>query len=310
MSRSRQTIERLGVVVFEPLKVLPDQGAPKMWPVESLDLMALVFGKLGPDQAALKGIVIKRVSELEEKKQPTPKPKPGQTWHTAAFFETSINVTTITVADLAKEWDVAHECGHAVATYGARAAYARLTAKFEEATKAAELQREAHAAYKAANEKHIQAAEAAKALQEEIEKADKAGSPTGPLGERLKKALSEMTACGEQATARKTVFDQREAVHKAAKAAHIQATADHKRVAGTTMTARVANFFAFVLKEKTGTGLSDYATQTWPDKPEEFYCEAYAAWITDPERLRKFSVALYAWFRDGNYRNDTQPTPS
>jgi len=64
---------------------------------------------------------------------------------------------------------------------------------------------------------------------------------------------------------------------------------------------RVRLFVDFVTSKKIEP-FTKYARENWPDKPEEFFAEAYSLWLTDPEYLKANAKALYYWFSNGSYR--------
>jgi len=47
---------------------------------------------------------------------------------------------------------------------------------------------------------------------------------------------------------------------------------------------------------------TNYAKENWPFNPDEFYAEAYALWLTDPEFLSTNYSDVYNFFQTGDYR--------
>jgi hypothetical protein len=229
--------------------------------------------------------------------------KPTQTWHTAATFETNV----FTVSDLADARDIAHECGHAVANHGARVAYAEYQKRFDLDKEARERLQAASTARAEANTKHREAVMAYIKLDEKIVQASQTKQPIDALSAGLPKADALVKSCAEQEATCVAEHEKRTKEREATKAAMELAHRDFERVKGTGMTVRVANFFAFVNKHEIGPGITEYARSTWPEKPEEFYAEAYADWIMDQAKLRKHSEKLLDWFKTGGHRNDTPP---
>jgi len=66
----------------------------------------------------------------------------------------------------------------------------------------------------------------------------------------------------------------------------------------------IRKFYDFVLANSImPTDLfSSYAKKEWPNKPGEFYAEAYSFFITDSQKLKTFSIKLFDWFSAGNYK--------
>ena len=60
--------------------------------------------------------------------------------------------------------------------------------------------------------------------------------------------------------------------------------------------------FVDLVKANKIAPFTQYAKDNWPDKPAEFYAEAYSLWATDPEYLKNNAKALYDWFHAGLYR--------
>jgi hypothetical protein len=78
---------------------------------------------------------------------------------------------------------------------------------------------------------------------------------------------------------------------------------DSRYSASRKTSARVLAFDAYVRTQMIPAH-TKYAMSEWPDKPEEFYAEAFADWIMDPDSLRKSSPKLHAYFSAGSHRKD------
>ena len=95
------------------------------------------------------------------------------------------------------------------------------------------------------------------------------------------------SAAKERATAFKAV--------KAAERAERAATGSIKQ-----MSKRLQNFVDFVTRHRIPP-LTDYAKRNWPNRPQEFYAEAFALWKNDPAFLELNAKALKEWFDAGNH---------
>lgn len=76
-----------------------------------------------------------------------------------------------------------------------------------------------------------------------------------------------------------------------------------KEQAGVTKgkrSSRLAAFVDFVTANKIPP-LTAYAKVNWPDKPEEFYAEAFSLWHNDPTYLKKEAPKLNDWFDAGSH---------
>ena len=63
-------------------------------------------------------------------------------------------------------------------------------------------------------------------------------------------------------------------------------------------------FYDFVIANHIipTVAFSPYASREWPNKPGEFYADAYSYFIADPKKLETFSKPLFDWFKAGNYK--------
>jgi len=64
---------------------------------------------------------------------------------------------------------------------------------------------------------------------------------------------------------------------------------------------RLQKFVDLVTAKKIAP-FTEYAKENWPFKPGEFYAEAYALWLADPEFLDHNYGDLYDFFQNGDYR--------
>jgi hypothetical protein len=77
-----------------------------------------------------------------------------------------------------------------------------------------------------------------------------------------------------------------------------------KRARGKTNLGSVAleEFVAYVNERKISPRLTGYASENWPEKPQELYADAYALSLADPQFLNAFFPDLAAYFKKGAYR--------
>jgi hypothetical protein len=73
-----------------------------------------------------------------------------------------------------------------------------------------------------------------------------------------------------------------------------------ERVTGIEQSARLEEFIQLVTGAESAPP-TRYALESWPDKPGEFYAEAFALYRTDPEFLAAHRPALFAWFEGDNH---------
>ncbi len=69
-----------------------------------------------------------------------------------------------------------------------------------------------------------------------------------------------------------------------------------------SMSLSVKKFYDLVISKNISPGLTKYARDNWPHKPEEFYAEAYSYFVTKPKELEAHSKDLYDWFKAGSYK--------
>lgn len=67
-------------------------------------------------------------------------------------------------------------------------------------------------------------------------------------------------------------------------------------------TQRLQKFVTVVNNAKI-TPFTQYARETWPYDPAEFYAEAYSMWLTEPNFLNTNYKDIYHFFQSGDYRN-------
>lgn len=67
-------------------------------------------------------------------------------------------------------------------------------------------------------------------------------------------------------------------------------------------TTRLQKFIDLVETNKIEP-FTDYAKKQWPREPYDFYAEAYALWITDPDFLEHEYPEIFKFFQSGDYRS-------
>jgi hypothetical protein len=72
-----------------------------------------------------------------------------------------------------------------------------------------------------------------------------------------------------------------------------------------TQTHRARNLADEVARKGIRPDLTPYAAKEWANGPEELYAEAYGYFVLSPEKLKKHSADLYAFFATGHYRKDS-----
>ena len=75
---------------------------------------------------------------------------------------------------------------------------------------------------------------------------------------------------------------------------------------------RLDEFVAIVKKHRLARRsaiFTEYAESNWPDKPGEFFAEAYEAWRNSPATVKKISPDLAAWFEKGGHLGPKIPPP-
>jgi hypothetical protein len=66
---------------------------------------------------------------------------------------------------------------------------------------------------------------------------------------------------------------------------------------------RLQSFMEFVVEWQIPPTITAYAESSWKsEKPGEFYAEAYALWLSDPQFLRRNFQPLYLYFKQGRHR--------
>ena len=75
---------------------------------------------------------------------------------------------------------------------------------------------------------------------------------------------------------------------------------------------RLDEFVGIVNKHKLArrsAAFTPYAEANWPDKPAEFFSEAYELWRKNPAEMKDISKDLVAWFEKGGHLGPTIPPP-
>jgi Domain of unknown function (DUF4157) len=63
------------------------------------------------------------------------------------------------------------------------------------------------------------------------------------------------------------------------------------------------------LARRSFPAFTSYAEANWPDKPSEFFAEAYDSWRNNPADMKKKGRALFDWFEKGGHLGPTVPPP-
>lgn len=71
---------------------------------------------------------------------------------------------------------------------------------------------------------------------------------------------------------------------------------------------RLQNFVNYVTKyDETPDkvpGMTHYAKEEWPNKPEEYFAEAYSLWFTDPDYMKQTTKYVWQFFDHKDYQRD------
>jgi hypothetical protein len=273
----------LGVIIVPAGDRSVGPEVPKDWKTDELAVVARVFSMLGDDKKALRGVGLVRVKTVTAVRA-------SGDWVTEALFSHQYKIDSaagnnLKVSDAifekltaAKgeaaegELSVAHEGAHAIETFTAREkSWAWEAARVRYNTAATDYDR-AYAKY--------------------IELFEASATGTGP--EIAAASTAEELADGAKTSAR---------------AEHDRAERDYYAVFSKTrnQSHRLLNFIQLVNSESISPGLTAYAADTWPHNPREFYAEAYAYFVLNPERLKKHSLALHQFFAGRGYLNDARP---
>lgn len=76
---------------------------------------------------------------------------------------------------------------------------------------------------------------------------------------------------------------------------------DYGAADGTVASQQRARFLACAQTSNISADLTKYASDSWPDFPDELLCEAFAIWRLDPQAVRRHSQALYNYFEQGSH---------
>ena len=63
------------------------------------------------------------------------------------------------------------------------------------------------------------------------------------------------------------------------------------------------------LARQSFPAFTSYAEANWPDKPAEFFAEAYDSWRKNPADMRRTGRALFEWFEKGGHLGPNLPPP-
>ena len=76
---------------------------------------------------------------------------------------------------------------------------------------------------------------------------------------------------------------------------------------------RLDEFVSIVKKHRLARrsfpAFTSYAEANWPDKPSEFFAEAYDSWRNNPADMKKKGRALFDWFEKGGHLGPKVPPP-
>jgi hypothetical protein len=76
---------------------------------------------------------------------------------------------------------------------------------------------------------------------------------------------------------------------------------------------RLDEFVSIVKKHRLARrsfpAFTSYAEANWPDKPSEFFAEAYDSWRKNPADMKKKGRALFDWFEKGGHLGPKVPPP-
>jgi hypothetical protein len=117
------------------------------------------------------------------------------------------------------------------------------------------------------------------------------------------------TGVGPEVKAAEGAMDRAEKAMDAAMAEHKKAQAVLNQVYNDSrlQSHRLMNFVQFVNSGGVKASLTVYAQSEWPHNPREFYADAYAYYVLNPERLKKHSQPLHDYFASGKHLNDNKP---
>jgi hypothetical protein len=285
---------------LEPTGTRSIEGT-KRWGDEELENVIWVLEHLGDDAEAIRGVKLRRVDVISDKEIKS-KTTSGGKWRAAGQYVGKTR--TIEIADTGTtRRDFAHECGHAVANYGYYSAYENAKLLSDAVTAAVKSQNAAESAYRAAYADYLLAVEAENVAQAAIGKpSQKSEKELTAEHEACQKTTETRAAESERLKdARDKLVEELGTARAASREADRLRDRSYSEEEGTS--ARVLRLKGQV---KPG-GLSPhtaYAQAEWPDKPEEFYAEAFADWIVDPLDLSTKFPKVYAYFNAGSHRKD------
>jgi hypothetical protein len=142
-----------------------------------------------------------------------------------------------------------------------------------------------------------------KVLHEVGHAVEKAGVRRARSAEMAAKTELEQAAA-EVKAARPSPTEVQVARYEKAQLRYDKAVDATKRARGKTNLGSVAleEFVAYVNERKISPRLTGYASENWPEKPQELYADAYALSLADPQFLNAFFPDLAAYFKKGAYR--------
>ena len=274
------------------------------WDSYELQRLSEALSLIPPsDRAALTGVKVERVAR-------TPDGVGGVfEYEQDVSGEKVVNTNTLKLANKAFRGDDISFVGNADAAY---AASVRLIVHEIGHAVATKTLREAGLAHAEAKRDYNQKADAQNAANASLQAAK--GSYDALLAQRNTAAANNDAATVNQLDAQLNAIEQNagplDAAFQSAKADADQARAlAESRLAekeaakgpGGYESLRVERFVKFVTANKIQP-FTPYARDNWPDKPQEFFAEAYSLWLTDPSFLKSQHEKLYQWFAAGSYR--------
>jgi hypothetical protein len=126
----------------------------------------------------------------------------------------------------------------------------------------------------------------------------RANSRQMDTGSRLNKIAAAIQGGRVLTPVQQDQYKELAAAYDAAEAAQAAARGQGQR------TVPLSRFVAHVTARNINRRITDYAGNSWPQKPQEFYAEAYSLWVLDPEFVTAFSADLAGFFDAGTYRPD------
>jgi hypothetical protein len=310
------------------------------WPGEESAAIHVVLSKVPKeDRPAVTGLTLRRVKRVSDDADCVSDTSVDAlvTWHDTAQFvaidkyrsnpPSLSTVRKLVVSDVAfvgtsGTFEIAHEVGHAVLS---QPFYAKQAAAYRAAYECGLVAVQFNAAATAEETclaEELRPAEARRVKLRELYQDAKAiadDSDVAPAGrQKATEACERMSA--RIARYDRETLDPISARHDELVATRTRLKADLDQLARARVAAeravesvfsereqrphRLINFVKKVDSSGVSPELTEYSAKNWPAKPQEFFAEAYACFLLDPDRLGKHSKELYDYFAQGFYRND------